>query len=168
MSENSIINELSCPWTLALNKLLTSIKMEVKDTHMLYYLRSSHSPANFRNRQLLPLHLSYWQAYFALILSFMNKIFKSIWPICNTSLDNALLPPSCNFGGSALNTYWSYQADLAQIMSLTSMKMKVNSAHMQYHPRECHITAIPQILWFSMKSPFQFRQIDICTSCPGL
>ena len=43
---------------------------------------------------------------------------------------------------------FSYKrAQLALIMSLTSMKILTNMAHLLYHPRYCHIKATLQLWW---------------------
>ena len=49
------------------------------------------------------------------------------------------------------------QAHLAQIMSLISMKKLANKAHMQYHLRWCHVTAILQVWWIKIKSLLSYH-----------
>ena len=41
---------------------------------------------------------------------------------------------------------------LALTMSLKSMKILANMAHLQYHPRYCYIKATPQVWWIKIRS----------------
>ena len=66
----------------------------------------------------------------------------------------------CSYPASLMNQneipieFTCKQAQLALIMSLMSMKMLANMAHMQYHLRWCHVAAILQVWWINSKSLF--------------
>ena len=70
-----------------------------------------------------------------------------------------MLQLSCKFSASKWNLHWVIVswAYLAKIMSLSSLKILTNMAHMQYHPRLYNVTAIHQVWRFKRKSLLSYR-----------